>query len=114
MVVSSMTLAGAHAKLGEVWLKSETVFPEKSYLWSTILLRPTKHYDHRSHTWFNTLNPVANSIHLSWIDHRKLQTPICQLRAKQRAVAAMKALPLLLLRVCLTRRGEKELCTDTQ
>jgi hypothetical protein len=32
MVVSSMTLAGAHAKLGEVQLKSETVFPEKSYL----------------------------------------------------------------------------------
>jgi hypothetical protein len=31
MVVSSTTLAAAHAKLGGVWLKSETGFPEKSY-----------------------------------------------------------------------------------
>jgi hypothetical protein len=32
MVVSSTTLTGSHAKLGQRCLKSEAVFPEKSYL----------------------------------------------------------------------------------
>jgi hypothetical protein len=31
MVARSTTLTGYHAKLGEAWLKSEAVFPEKSY-----------------------------------------------------------------------------------
>lgn len=66
---------------------------------------------------FENISLRTITLHLTWSQVLRLhnrsdlcihRSPICQLKAKQRAVAAMKALPLLLQRVSLTKQLEEQ------
>lgn len=110
MVVYGVTLFEAHAKLGEEWLKSVAgcFSQEKSY---PLSLRPFK-YNYCSQAGLDILSSVADTRRLCWINFRIHQTAKCQPRAKQRAIAAMMALPRQLQRVCVTNRAQREEQTD--